>query len=160
MDPRERRQAVQEHLAQSRDGLARAASQPLAASEGSAGVPGSPWQAREAYRAAEGVEVRMSPSGGEIVQRWASEPGRPTYGRWLRIGGTDDGEWVEESEIYGWIELVPAVDTGADLDGWAERGARAMFAVTNRADDWADPSIPEDLREHYQRLARAVLEAR
>lgn len=61
-------------------------------------------------------------------------------------------DW-EPGPAEPFAEIVAPVDT-------VERGARAMFAVTNRSDDWDEPSIPEDLREHYRRLARAVLEAR
>jgi hypothetical protein len=56
--------------------------------------------------------------------------------------------------------LLAAVDTGDDLDVRVERGAKAMFAVTNRGDAWANPTIPGHLKNHYRRLARAVLEAR
>jgi hypothetical protein len=67
-------------------------------------------------------------------------------------------------ERIDWEMLARAVErrlpqASAPVDT-VERGARAMFAVTNRSDDWDAPSIPEDLREHYRTLARAVLEAR
>lgn len=42
---------------------------------------------------------------------------------------------------------------------YVELAARAMFAVTNPADEWGEPSIPEYLREHYRRLAEAAIGA-
>lgn len=67
-----------------------------------------------------------------------------------RLTGLND--W-EPGPVEPFAPVRAPVDT-------VERGARAMFAVTNRADDWEEPSIPEDLKAHYRRLARAVLEAR
>jgi hypothetical protein len=45
------------------------------------------------------------------------------------------------------------------VDVRVDAAARAMFAVTNRADEWDEPSIPAFLREHYWRLAEAALTA-
>jgi hypothetical protein len=129
-----------------------AASQPLTASGGLPGVPGTQHDPERAHRAAEGVIEELARA---LEDSWLAgeqlNMDRPVGNRidWLK--------WAHgiENRLGGLSAQVRAVDTDR-----VERGARAMFAVTNRADDWDEPSIPADLKDHYRRLARAVLEAR
>jgi hypothetical protein len=118
------------------------------ASQGLAGTRTSP----EAHRGAEGVgtEERTRRLAEVLKEVWMA-------GEQLNMA-KPVGERIDWEMFARAIETrMAAVDTGADQ---VERGARAMFAVTNRLDGWAEPTVPEDLREHYRRLARAVLEAR
>lgn len=150
-DPAERRRAIQEHLAGKRgaefggSGSFPAVSQPLAASGGLAGVPGTRSDSGDGTEALSGLAeaLRESWLAGEQLNM-----DRP-------VGDRIDWEMFARAVERRLAQVRPAVDTDT-----VERGARAMFAVTNRADDWDEPSIPEDLKAHYRRLSRAVLEAR
>jgi hypothetical protein len=156
-----------------------AASRPLTASGGLPGVPVTPQGPEEAPGGAEGVAVYRPLEGREqarhtealaraLEESWLAgeqlDMDRPVGNRidWLkwahgielRLAGLND--WKPgPAETFAQVTVLTPVDTDR-----VERGARAMFAVTNRADDWDEPSIPADLKDHYRRLARAVLEAR
>jgi hypothetical protein len=173
----ERRRAIQAHLVEwgVREELSfPAVSQPLTGSEGQAGVPVTPQGSGEApggaervvgYRPLElGEQARHTEAlAGALRETWmAGEQlnlDRPVGERidWLRFAhGVEQRLAGLNDREPGPAEPFAPVRAPVDT---VERGARAMFAVTNRADDWDEPSIPEDLREHYRRLARAVLEA-
>lgn len=153
-----------------------AASQPLAASGGSAGVPGRAGGSGEAPGGAEGVVGYRALEDPEEQARHTEALAAALRETWM--AGEQLNMVRPPGERIDWLQWAHAIEqqlTG--LNDWepgpaepfapvrapvdtVERGARAMFAVTNRSDSWDEPSIPEDLKVHYRRLARAVLEAR
>lgn len=98
-DPGERRRAIQAHLAEwgAREELSfPAASQPLTASEGSAGVPGRPGGSGEAPGGAQGA--------GEdgLAKLLAFRFGVPPVegeGGWARLTHADQGYWEAEADM-------------------------------------------------------------
>jgi hypothetical protein len=134
---------------------------PETAGEGLAGMGVSPGR----HSGAEGVTEKLARAleeswlAGEQLDMDRPVGNRIDWLKWahgieLRLAGLND--WKPgPAETFAQVTVLTPVDTDR-----VERGARAMFAVTSRADDWDEPSIPADLKDHYRRLARAVLEAR
>lgn len=50
-------------------------------------------------------ETRVSPDGADLVQRWQAEDG--SWGSWVLVGGTDDGDQMGDAEVEDWTPLVP-----------------------------------------------------